>query len=187
MTGGARSGKSSFAQEMAEAIKGTRIFIATCPILDKDLEARIKAHRASREGKGWRTIEEFINLKGAIRQAKDAHVVLVDCLTLWINNLLHQAGEQNSLLDEDKVQQISREVLEVARSIQGTVIFVTNEVGMGIVPENQWARHYRDLLGRCNQVFAEGADEVVLMVSAIPVRIKEIDPRSGQSSQEMRR
>ena len=172
ITGGARSGKSEYAQQMAEKISGTRMFIATCPISDKELEERITKHREARKNKGWETIEETINLKDSIQQAREYDVVLVDCLTLWINNLMYNEINNAIALDEKRVDDLCGGIVYEARMATGTVIFVTNEVGMGIVPDNEIARRYRDLLGRCNQIIAASADEVILMVCGMPVPIK---------------
>ncbi len=172
ITGGARSGKSEYAQKMAERVSGRRMFIATCEVSDKELQERITRHKEAREGKGWQTIEEPVDLRRALDQAHEYEVILVDCLTLWINNLMSQATDKATSLTEEDICDLCLDVLGGARTAVGTVIFVTNEVGMGIVPDNELARRYRDLLGRCNQVFASKADEVVLMVSGIPVHIK---------------
>ena len=172
ITGGARSGKSQYAQQMAEKVSGRRMFIATCPKLDKELEQRIKKHREARKHRGWQTIEETIDLKGCIEKAREYDVILVDCLTLWINNLMYDEKKGELSVDEERVEDLCHEVVGVARRARGTVIFVTNEVGMGIVPDNEVARRYRDLLGRCNQVIAASADEVILMVCSIPLSVK---------------
>ena len=172
ITGGARSGKSDYAQRLAEQVPGQHIFIATCVALDPELEERIAKHKESRRGRGWKTIEEPLELEKALAQVANHEVVLVDCLTLWVNNLISGAGENAASLTEQGISDLCRGVLERARSAFETAIFVTNEVGMGIVPDNELARKYRDLLGRCNQVFAKEADEVILMVSGIPVPVK---------------
>ena len=172
ITGGARSGKSDYAQKMAENIGGKKAFIATCPVSDKELEDRISKHRQARAGKGWHTIEETIDLEASLKKTQDYDVVLVDCLTLWVNNLMYHTKDSEGPLDEQRVYQLAVRIIEAAQGGSGTRIFVTNEVGMGIVPDSEVARKYRDLLGRCNQVFAEKADEVVFMVCGIPVNVK---------------
>ena len=98
ITGGSRSGKSAFAQKTAEALPGPRAYIATCPVIDPETEKRIRKHREARRGKGWETIEETVDLAGAIRRAVTCRVLLVDCLTLWINNLLHEAEKRGKYL-----------------------------------------------------------------------------------------
>lgn len=171
VTGGCRSGKSRYAQTRAEALADKRTFVATCPPVDAEMEERIRRHRQERQGRGWETIEEPVALAQVLRTAPPG-ILLVDCLTLWVGNLLHAAEEAGHILLEDEVAQRSAELLESCQSQQGRVFFVTNEVGMGIVPDNAAARRFRDLLGRCNQVIAAGADEVVLLVSGIAMRVK---------------
>lgn len=177
VTGGSRSGKSTFAQQLAESVSETRIYLATCPVIDGEMAVRIEKHRRDRQDRNWQTIEEEIDLAGAIGQGRGegrerGGVILVDCLTLWINNLLYRAEKRGASLSESDIVAASREVLKAARSCKGEVIFVSNEVGMGIVPEHFSGRLFRDLAGRCNQVFAREADAVVFMVSGIPVWIK---------------
>ena len=171
ITGGSRSGKSRQAQGIAEEEGNRKVFVATCPRVDAEMAARIERHREERAGKGWETVEETVDLVGVLaRIAGDA--VLVDCLTLWINNLLFAGEPSAELVDEDWVEARCGELLEVCRGRQGTVVFVTNEVGLGIVPDNPLARRYRDLVGRCNQVMARGADRVIFMVSGLPLILK---------------
>ncbi len=172
VTGGARSGKSLFAQELAEKTGENKIFIATCPVIDPELKIRIEIHKRQRKQKGWKTVEETTHLANAVEASKGADVVLIDCLTLWINNLLYEAMNKKKDLGENEITDQCNKVLDAASHMAGTLIMVTNEVGMGIVPENQISRKYRDLLGRCNQIMAKNADKVILMVSGIPVKIK---------------
>ncbi|HPL63563.1 MAG TPA: bifunctional adenosylcobinamide kinase/adenosylcobinamide-phosphate guanylyltransferase [Syntrophales bacterium] len=173
ITGGARSGKSRFAQSMAEADGGKRTYIATCPRdLDEEMSRRIGAHRRERDGTGWETIEEERDLAGALGRCSGSRGILVDCLTLWVGNLMYEGDLRGKAVTEDEIAARSREVIACCRRLPGTVIFVANEVGMGIVPDNPAARAFRDLAGRCNQVFAEEADLVFLMVSGIPLELK---------------
>jgi adenosylcobinamide kinase/adenosylcobinamide-phosphate guanylyltransferase len=185
VTGGSRSGKSTFAQQLAESLSETRIYLATCPVIDGEMADRIEKHRRDRQDRRWQTIEEEIDLAGALGQGvregqrkgegekqQEEGVILVDCLTLWINNLLYQAERRGASLSEEDIVAASQEVLQAARSCEGTVIFVSNEVGLGIVPDHFSGRLFRDLAGRCNQVFAREADAVVFMVSGIPMWIK---------------
>jgi adenosylcobinamide kinase / adenosylcobinamide-phosphate guanylyltransferase len=148
ITGGSRSGKSTYAQTLAESIPGSRIYIATCPPLDEEMAARIQKHQAQRQDSFWQTLEETIDLAGALLKTRKSRVRLLDCLTLCTH------------------------LLAACKELPGTVIFVTNEVGMGIVPDNLLSRHYRDLAGRCNQIMAAGADRVILMVSGLPLSMK---------------
>lgn len=171
VTGGSRSGKSAHAQKIAESRPGERIYIATCPVIDQEMAERIRKHQEARK-QGWATIEETENLAAALRSAAKAKTILVDCLTLWINNLMYGAESAKAGLSEEDITARCREVLEACKNIPGTVIFVTNETGMGIVPADPQSRLFRDLAGRCNQIMAGGADMVILMVSGIAMTIK---------------
>jgi adenosylcobinamide kinase/adenosylcobinamide-phosphate guanylyltransferase len=172
ITGGSRSGKSIYAQRIAESISGARTYIATCPVIDKEMEDRIRKHKEVRQSASWQTIEEVTDLAGALRRSKGSGVVLVDCLTLWINNLMYEAEQEKKYINEDVIGSRCEDVLGVCSELAGTVIFVTNEVGMGIVPENPTSRLFRDLAGRCNQRMANHADVFVFMISGIPLYIK---------------
>ncbi len=168
ITGGSRSGKSTHALQLAYTRSAPRYYIATCPALDDEMKDRISRHRSERANASWITIEETIDLAGALGRASDGGFIVVDCLTLWISNLLFADSD----LTEDSVGERCRSVLKVCAGLPGTVAFVANEVGMGVVPENAMARRFRDLAGRCNQVIAEGSDTVILMISGIPLKIK---------------
>lgn len=172
ITGGSRSGKSAYAQVMAERLPGARAFIATCPVLDEEMAERIRKHKAARDATRWSTIEEQCRLAGVIRDAARFDVLLVDCVTLWVNNLMYEAEQAGRLLTEEDAVRRCEEVLAASGEFHGTAIFVTNEVSMGIIPDNPTARRYRDLMGRCNQKLAQAADEVILMVCGLPVKIK---------------
>jgi adenosylcobinamide kinase/adenosylcobinamide-phosphate guanylyltransferase len=172
ITGGGRSGKSMYAQRLAESLSGTRTYIATCPVIDKEMEDRIRKHKEARQSASWQTIEEVTDLAGALQRSKGSGVILVDCLTLWINNLMFEAEQKKKYLDEEMISARCEDVLGVCHDLTGTVIFVTNEVGMGIVPENPSSRLFRDLAGRCNQGMADHADTVIFMVSGVPIYIK---------------
>jgi len=172
VTGGSRSGKSFWAQKTAESISARRVFIATCPVVDDEMRERIRKHREARDERNWHTIEEPLDIAGAIDSCHEFTVVLVDCLTLWINNLMYRAEKENVTVTETDAAIECRCVAEAAKRHPGTVLFVTNEVGMGIVPENAQARLFRDLAGRCNQVMASESARVVFMVSGIPLEVK---------------
>ncbi len=171
VTGGGRSGKSTYAQNIAESMAGSRAYIATCPVIDDEMAERVRKHRETRRAGRWETIEEPLALADALRGAKH-DVCLVDCLTLWVNNVVYEAEKKGRIVTEDDIALRCNDILEACRRRAGTVIFVTNEVGMGIVPDNPLARLYRDLAGRCNQVIAREAEAVVLMVSGIALPIK---------------
>ncbi len=172
ITGGSRSGKSTYAQTFAESISGIRTYIATCPCIDEEMEKRIRKHREARQASSWQTIEETKDLAGALQRAKESKVIMVDCLTLWINNLMYEAELQGKDITEEDIAMLCRGLIEVCDDLPGTVIFVTNEVGMGIIPENPASRLYRDLAGRCNQIIAGRADAVTFLISGLPLNIK---------------
>lgn len=173
ITGGSRSGKSAYAQSLAESIRSAgRTYVATCPVLDEEMRQRIERHRRDRQGRGWRTVEAPLELARAVADAPAGHVVLVDCLTLWVNNLLYQSQQGGGDLDEDDLARLAGELAAACRGRSEPVILVTNEVGMSIVPENALARRYRDLVGRCNQVLAAAAAEVTLVACGCPLNLK---------------
>ena len=161
--GGARSGKSAFAEQLAEASGPERVYIATGRAWDEEMKQRILLHR-SRRGEGWKTVEEPLNLAGALAaSAGRDRVVLVDCLTLWVTNLM-MAEEEIDAAFESLVAGLPR--------LAGRVVFVSNEVGMGIVPENAAARAFRDHAGRLNQMVAAAADDVYFIAAGLPLKLK---------------
>ncbi|EMK01803.1 MULTISPECIES: bifunctional adenosylcobinamide kinase/adenosylcobinamide-phosphate guanylyltransferase [unclassified Leptospira] len=171
VTGGCRSGKSRFALEKANSVEGKKFFLATCPHIDSEIDERIQRHKQERTG--WDTIEEELDLSSVFDSIPSGAVVLLDCLSLWINNLMYAAKNKNSELTQDHIKDLCRKLGEhILNSNLKTVFLVTNEVGMGLVPENKEGRLYRDLLGICNQTFALMANEVYLLVSGISIRIK---------------
>ena len=161
--GGARSGKSRYSQARAEALERDLVFVATAEPLDREMAARIERHRADR-GPRWATIEAPLDLAAVIAtEARTDRVLLIDCLTLWASNLMH-AGR-----DED--EEADRLAAAIAAA-NGPLILVTNEVGLGIVPENPLARRFRDVAGRINQRVAAAVTEAVLVVAGLPLRLK---------------
>jgi adenosylcobinamide kinase/adenosylcobinamide-phosphate guanylyltransferase len=176
VTGGSRSGKSSYAQKAAESLNSSRAYIATCPVVDEEMDSRIQKHQQDRNGRGWHTIEEPLNIADAIGNASAYSAILVDCLTLWINNLMYFSENNNKIISEADVAAECEKLIAAGREHAGTIFFVTNEVGMGIVPENASARLYRDLVGRCNQIVANACHRVVLLVSGQPIEIKNEIP-----------
>ena len=167
ITGGARSGKSAYAQRLAAADGRPVLFVATAEAGDEDMRQRIERHRAGRPA-GWQTIEEPLSVAAAVRaQLGDgprSTVVLLDCVTLLVSNLL---------LAKRPVQPEIGALLKWQRLTGARLIAVTNEVGLGIVPDNELARRYRDELGEANQSLAVQASEVVLLVAGLPLAIKQ--------------
>ena len=172
ITGGSRSGKSSFAQALGERLPGPRAFVATCAPVDAEMQSRIERHREDRSAEMWHTIEEPVDLAGVLGLEREYQVVLIDCLTLWINNLMYEAEWVGQGIDEEKMEQLCRRLLKACSRRCGTILFVTNEVGLGIVPDNRLSRSYRDLVGRSNQVIAAAAHRVVMMVCGLPLELK---------------
>ncbi len=172
--GGARAGKSRFAQQLAQtkadATGAAVCFIATAEALDEDMQGRILRHRAERPAE-WRTIEEPRALAAAYAQAAEAGVVVVDCLTLLVSNwLLAMPHDEAQCLNA--LETTLAAFLQTFSRREQTVIVVSNEVGLGIVPDNPLARRYRDLLGNVNQSVAAAATEVHFVVAGLPWRIK---------------
>lgn len=166
VTGGSRSGKSRYALERLKGAKHP-LFVATGWAGDAEMAERIARHQAER-GKEWDTVETRTQLAKALQSVSNHDAVLIDCLTLWVSNLMFE----ENLADSDTVLERTDEVISVARMLKIPVFFVTNEVGCGIVPEHETARRFRDWAGWVNQRVAMAADEVILCVSGIPVRIK---------------
>ncbi len=172
VSGGSRSGKSHYAECRADEISGRRTYVATCSFIDEEMEHRIARHQQQRSGKNWDTIEAPLDLAQALNDCHDSSVVLVDCLTLWVNNLLYEAQTQHKTICEDDVAALCQQVADAGRQGERTIIFVTNELGMGLVPADSTSRLYRDLAGRCNQTLAALSDEVVFLVSGCPLSLK---------------
>ncbi|MDD4984763.1 MAG: bifunctional adenosylcobinamide kinase/adenosylcobinamide-phosphate guanylyltransferase [Dehalococcoidales bacterium] len=173
IVGGARSGKSRFAQELAEKTGEAVLFVATAEAGDEEMSRRIEKHRKSRPV-SWRTLEATDNLSGRIsREISGEGVVIIDCITLLVNNITGSYGDRYSEgLIEDKVTAEIRELIECIDRTDARFIIVSNEVGLGLVPPNKLGRFYRDILGRANQLLARRADEVYLMICGLPVAIK---------------
>ena len=177
VTGGARSGKSTFAEKLATKLTDkTKAYIATAQIFDDEMAQRIRIHQ-NRRGEDWKTFEAPFNAEAAITEAGNSYdVILFDCLTIYLSNFIC-AFESLDDLDKincDLINNVNK-LIDSAKNIKGTIIFVTNEVGDGIVPENKLARVYRDCAGIANQMIAQESDEVYLVVAGIPVNIKNIE------------
>jgi adenosylcobinamide kinase / adenosylcobinamide-phosphate guanylyltransferase len=171
--GGARSGKSSYAQSLAEAAETSVTFIATAQALDQEMSARIQKHRAERPAT-WETFEIPFDIASCVKQIKSG-VIILDCVTLLVSNLLMQFVH-NDLVDEvpfmTAVQKEINELISILRGGEKDWLIVSNEVGLGLVPPYQMGRVYRDAIGWANQRLAREADKVILMVAGIPTTIK---------------
>lgn len=176
-TGGARCGKSRFAEEYAKACGGAVAYIATAQVKDEEMAFRVGMHQERRPAE-WDTYEAPFDAHKAVREAGKTHdVILFDCVTLYLSNLLCSMDEEE-LEVQDAIYQLAgqatNDLIEAARSVDGTVIFVTNEVGGGIVPEHRLARVYRDMAGLANQRLAAAAAEVYLVVAGIAVDLRKL-------------
>ena len=187
LTGGARSGKSNYAQELAVKSGKRVLFVATAEAGDEEMKQRIKAHQSSRPSE-WGTLEATTNIgkeilkkgSGSIRHSLDAggaEVIIVDCITMLVNNVFSRHADytaekiDTALVDREVTREIG-DLIECLDRLNASFIFVTNEVGMGLVPANPIDRLYRDLLGKANRMLAERVDEVYLMVSGLPLCVK---------------
>ena len=173
ITGGARSGKSRLALEMARKTGGPVLFVATAEAGDAEMKRRIETHRKARPA-DWKTLEVRTLTGGEInRNIGKAQTVVIDCITLLVNNIFQQhEGTKDALLEKAVVVEIN-ELVKCMKDSDARFIIVTNEVGLGIVPADKVSRLYRDLLGKANQMLAEAADEVILMVAGVPVYVKK--------------
>ena len=171
ITGGARSGKSTFAEKLALEFGAPLGYLATAQTLDHEMDDRVRRHR-ERRGVEWDTIEEPIHLSQALARCDGQYkVILVDCVTLWLSNLLFSYEENGENVEE----RINEDLQRLKSTLQGMatpVILVSNEVGMGIVPDNALARMFRDIAGTTNQILADTAHEVHVVISGIPLKLK---------------
>jgi adenosyl cobinamide kinase/adenosyl cobinamide phosphate guanylyltransferase len=173
LTGGARSGKSRLAVRLASRSGAPVVVIATAEARDEEMAERIRRHLAKRPP-GWVTVEEPIDLEGALVRASEDACALVDCLTLWIANLMERA------FSDVEIEERARKAASVAAARAAPTIAVTNEVGSGIVPANALARRYADVLGRVNLAWAEEADRVLLVVSGRVLPLSDADDFVGE-------
>ena len=173
VTGGQRSGKSAYAERTALGLSPHPVYLATAHVWDEEFALRVQRHQ-QRRGPEWTNIEEETNLS---RHDFTGRVVLVDCVTLWLTNLIashlpNKEGTEEGLEGEDAILRQATEDFERLASQDATFIFVTNEIGLGGISPNTLQRRFTDLQGRVNQHIAQRADKVILMVSGIPVEIK---------------
>lgn len=179
ITGGARSGKSTFAEKMAASISGNVLYIATAVAFDEEMHERIEKHKLSRPS-SWKTYEGYKNIDNVITSANNYDVILLDCVTVMLTNLLWEYPGMDfdvptkEILNkaEEYVRDEFNKLLRAAAQYNGNLIMVTNELGSGLVPEAPIARNFRDIAGRINQTIAAKCDEVYLTVCGIPLQIK---------------
>lgn len=180
VTGGARSGKSTFSENMAKTYGEKVLYIATAIPFDDEMKDRIEKHKEKRNPK-WTTIESFGDIAGIIKSRGDKYdCIILDCITVMLTNqMLDFFGykmEGLGIVDFNKVEEVLTtricDLLNAIAKTKSTTVLVANEVGWGIVPENFMTRAFRDIYGRINQVLGEGADEVYLTVCGIPIKIK---------------
>lgn len=168
--GGTRSGKSRYGLGLAARCPAPRLFVATCEPRDAEMEARIAAHQQER-GSDWTTQETPLELAPTLKTAQDGFgVILVDCLTMWVSNLLLQEGTSKG-----RIQTTCEDLVESLRKTTTPTILISNEVGMGIVPDNPLGREFRDQAGWLHQRLARVADLVVLVVAGVPLLVKASD------------
>lgn len=176
-SGGARSGKSEFAEQLALSLKGRKAYVATGQAFDDEMKDRIKKHQM-RRGKEWITFEIPLHLHKNWEQIKNvSDVILIDCLTMFTSNHIFAHGDINTQEDFNRIESIILEELrllleDINNSNDKTVIFVTNEIGLGIVPENKLARYFRDITGRVNREVASAANKMYLTISGVTIELK---------------
>ena len=180
LLGGARSGKSSYAQELAKKMSTKGLFVATAQAGDDDMRRRIENHKLKRPA-AWRTLEITTDIGKAIEnEIEDDQIVIIDCITLLISNIFSRYDEntfaiiEDSILEKDVLSEID-DLLKCLQRTEASFIIISNEVGLGIVPDNRMGRLYRDILGRVNQMLSHEADEVYLMAAGIPLRVKPVE------------
>ena len=180
ITGGARSGKSTYAEKLAKESNKKVLYVATSIPFDDEMRERVKKHKERRPS-NWGTFEGYKSLKHIfVNPSLDFDVVLLDCITIMVTNLIFEkTGESIESFSEEELNEIESEILkevadflDAAEETTKTIILVTNEVGFGIVPEYKLARVFRDIAGRVNQYIANRAEEVSLVVCGIPVKVK---------------
>lgn len=176
-SGGARSGKSEFAEQLALSLKGRKAYVATGQAFDDEMKDRIKKHQM-RRGKEWITFEIPLHLHKNWEQIKNvSDVILIDCLTMFTSNHVFAHGDINTQEDFNRIESIILEELrlllqDINNSNDKTVIFVTNEIGLGIIPENKLARYFRDITGRVNREVASAANKMYLTISGVTIELK---------------
>lgn len=164
IVGGARSGKSHYGENLVEQSGKTPVYLATAEARDDEMLDRINIHQ-QRRGDHWQTIEESLEIASIIEKISSPdHIILVDCLTLWLSNLMTEQKDVASAM---------KRLLTCLEQVQGPVIMISNEVGLGIVPNNALARAFRDEAGRINQAVASTASDVLFMAAGLPICLKK--------------
>jgi adenosylcobinamide kinase/adenosylcobinamide-phosphate guanylyltransferase len=177
LLGGARSGKSHFAQEYARRSGEKVLFVATATAGDEDMRLRIVKHKKDRPSH-WRTLEATTNIGTEIEaSAGDAELIIIDCITMLVNNIFSRYNEEqfeiisDAVLEKEVITEI-KQLQKCLKKVDASFLIISNEVGLGLVSDNRMGRLYRDILGRANQMLAQIADEVFLLVAGIPLRVK---------------
>ncbi len=164
--GGARSGKSQYAEQLAINTALEKVYIATATAQDEEMQARVEQHKQARLSANWITVEEPLSLAGTLKQqASSERVILVDCLTMWLINLL-------MLEDDERLQHEVQNLLHVLPGLPGKIILVSNEIGLGVIPMGELTRRYVDEAGYLHQMLAQHMDQVVLIVAGLPHVLK---------------
>lgn len=177
VTGGSRSGKSEFAEQLVLSISERCAYIATAEVLDEEMHLRVEQHKSRRDSKRWLNYEAPFDADKILAQITDeAGSVLFDCITMYLTNLLYGMNAQ-TFNEQEKKQMMGdaiEKLLDAAKASGKNVVFVTNELGSGIVPFTEMSREFRDLAGQANQMLAKQADEAYLVVSGIPLDLKKL-------------
>jgi adenosylcobinamide kinase/adenosylcobinamide-phosphate guanylyltransferase len=165
--GGTRSGKSAFAQSLCEQIPGVHLYLATAPVRDDEMAERVRQHIEMRANK-WDTVEEYTEIGDAILSRQgDYDVIMIDCLTLWLSNLMCTHDFSKAVLER-----YLSDLVSIINIFRDTIVFVSNEVGSGIVPDNRLARQFRDYSGIMNQTIGAACSEVYYVVAGFPIKLK---------------
>ncbi|MBZ4688196.1 MAG: adenosylcobinamide kinase / adenosylcobinamide-phosphate guanylyltransferase [Clostridia bacterium] len=174
ITGGCRSGKSEYAEKLAEELAGRVTYLATSVVGDEEFAVRVRKHQERRPAH-WVTVEEPLEIETVLKEGHEEDVILIDSLSGWLTNLMYQDGFENWQWDESKEKETLERVqrfVETAKRTNARVLVVSDEVGFGLVPPYPEGRAFRDLNGKANQIIAKAADKVFFVVAGIPMEIK---------------
>lgn len=173
ITGGCRSGKSSKAEELCLNSPSPHHYLATATAFDDEMSKRIEAHKTQRAAAHWNNVEEPLEILEKIKDFKEGSVLL-ECVTLWISNLMWQAEQDKAEINESLIAEKTEALIEAMKASPCHFFIVSNETGLGIMPMNAQARLFVDLAGRCNQLLAKAADRAIFMVSGLPMELKNV-------------